>query len=69
MLVNVFYLTYNLFLDNEVDIEALQLLDEAQIKTLIPAIGPQAKFKKALDDWNIQKVSYFSITLTLTSLT
>lgn len=39
--------------EHEVDIEALPLPDVSQIKVLIPAIGPQAKFKKALNDWKL----------------
>ncbi|CAG9793053.1 unnamed protein product [Diatraea saccharalis] len=40
---------------NEVDIIALPLLDDKQIEALIPSIGPQAKFKKAIADWKAGK--------------
>lgn len=42
-----------LFSENEVDALALKLLDDAQVRALIPAIGPQAKFKKVLSEWKV----------------
>lgn len=42
-----------LFSENEVDTSALMLLDDAQVRALIPTIGPQAKFKKVLSDWKV----------------
>lgn len=42
-----------LFSENEVDASALRLLDDAQVSQLIPAIGPQAKFKKSLSAWKV----------------
>lgn len=44
-----------IFSENEVDIEALPLLDDAQVMIPIPAIGPQAKFKKFLLDWKVSQ--------------
>ncbi|KAI5647062.1 hypothetical protein NE865_01317 [Phthorimaea operculella] len=49
------------FEENEVDICALELLDDEQVRALIPSIGPQAKFKKILSDWkNVRqwRISY-----------
>lgn len=48
-----YFLIFFIILENEVDITALELLNYDQIKHLIPVIGPQAKFKKALVDWKL----------------
>lgn len=37
------------------DLEALEILDENQIRTLIPSVGPQAKFIRKLTEWKLDR--------------
>lgn len=45
------YILFLLLSENEIDVDALKLINDNDLLQLIPKVGPRTKFRKALDLW------------------
>ncbi|KAL4701928.1 hypothetical protein ACJJTC_004573 [Scirpophaga incertulas] len=50
------------FHDNNIDDESVLLLGDAELKELIPKIGPRLKFKKLLDELKLEAAQDVTLT-------